>query len=288
MVEYSQKTATGKIQFTGKTTNSNICLQGEDLKKGDLVVESGTLLKPQHVAMLASVGCTHPLVYKKPKVGIISTGSELVHPQEVPGLSQIRNSNGPQLFAQAAGSGFPVTDYGIVPDNELLIRQIIEKSIAQNDVTILSGGVSVGDFDFVPQIIRDLGFEIHFSKINIKPGQHTTFATKGNKAIIGLPGNPVSSFIQFEVFAKPFLLRLMNYHQTETRLPMAMSHDYSRKKSDRDECLPVQLNSKNEVQLVAYHGSAHIHAYHQAFGFITVEAGKTELRKGETVDVRPL
>jgi molybdopterin molybdotransferase len=169
-----------------------------------------------------------------------------------------------------------------------LISQTIEKSIAQNDVTILSGGVSVGDFDFVPQIIRNLGFEIHFSKINIKPGQHTTFATKGNKTIIGLPGNPVSSFIQFEVFAKPFLQRLMNYNQREIRLPMAMSHDYSRKKSDREECLPVQITSKNEVQLVAYHGSAHIQAYHQAFGFITVEAGKTELRKGETVDVRPL
>lgn len=288
MVEYSQETASGKIIFTGKTTNSNICQQGEDLKKGDLVVALGTMLKPQHVAMLASVGCIHPMVYKKPLVGIISTGSELIHPQEVPSLSKIRNSNGPQLFAQATGSGFQAIDYGIVPDNENLIRQTIEKSIAQNDVIILSGGVSVGDFDFVPQIIRNLGFEIHFSKINIKPGQHTTFATQGNKTIIGLPGNPVSSFIQFEVFAKPFLQRLMNYHQPEIRLPMAMSHDFSRKKSDRDECLPVQITSKNEVQLVAYHGSAHIHAYDQAFGFITVAAGKTELKKGEMVNVRPL
>ena len=146
----------------------------------------------------------------------------------------------------------------------------------------------MGDFDFVTQIIRELGFEIHFSKISIKPGQHTTFASKENKYIIGLPGNPVSSFIQFEVFVRPFLLKLMNYKQTEIRLPMAMNHSFDRNKSDRNECLPVQIINENEVKLVDYHGSAHIHAYHQAYGFITVPAGKTGLLKGEIVDVRPL
>lgn len=288
MVEYSEDIFAGKIRFSGTKTNSNICLKGEDLKEGDLVLSSGTQLKPQHIAMLASVGCVSPLVYKNPLVGIISTGSELVNPEETPGLSQIRNSNGPQLFSQAKTSGFPVNYYGIVPDDEQLTKQIIQKSVNESNVTILSGGVSVGDFDFVPKIIQELGFEIHFSKINIKPGQHTTFASKGNKYIIGLPGNPVSSFIQFEVFAKPFLRKLMNYKQTEIRLPMAMSQDFSRKKTDREECLPVQLNDQNEVQMVAYHGSAHIHAYQQAFGYITIPAGKTTLKKGEIVDVRPL
>jgi molybdopterin molybdotransferase len=288
MVEYSEEISPEKIRFNGTKTNSNICLKGEDLKKGDLVLSSGTLLKSQHIAMLASVGCVTPLVYKNPVVGIISTGSELVNPEEIPGLSQIRNSNGPQLLAQAKTSGFPVNYYGIVPDDEQLTKQIIQKSVNESNVTILSGGVSVGDFDFVPKIIQELGFEIHFSKISIKPGQHTTFASKGNKYIIGLPGNPVSSFIQFEVFAKPFLRKLMNYQQPEYRLPMHMSHDFNRKKTDREECLPVQINDKNEVQMVAYHGSAHIHAYHQAFGYISIPAGKTEIKKGEIVDVRPL
>jgi molybdopterin molybdotransferase len=288
MVEYAKDNGCGKVRFTGETTNSNICLQGEDLKKGDLVVPNGIVLKPQHIAMLASVGCVLPIVYKCPDIGIISTGSELVNPEEKPNQSQIRNSNGPQLYAQATMAGFKASDYGIVADNEQLIRKKIEQSIFENDVTILSGGVSVGDFDFVPQIIRELGFEIHFSKISIKPGQHTTFASKENKYIIGLPGNPVSSFIQFEVFVIPFLMQLMNYQQTEVRLPMAMSHSFIRKNSDRDECLPVQITDKNKVNLVDYHGSAHIHAYNQAFGFITVPAGQTELIKGEIVDVRPL
>lgn len=288
MVEYAEETAPGKIRFSGTKTNSNICMKGEDLKKGDLVISAGTMLNPQHIAMLASVGCTNPSVYRKPQVGIISTGSELVNPEAVPQSSQIRNSNGPQLFAQATKYGFPVNYYGIVPDDEHLTTEIIEKSVAENDVTILSGGVSVGDFDFVPQIIRELGFEIQFSKINIKPGQHTTFASKENKYIIGLPGNPVSSFIQFEVFALPFLRKQMNFEQAEIRLPFPMSHDYFRKKADREECLPVQVNNQNEVRMVEYHGSAHIHAYHQAFGYISVSAGTTEILKGELVHVRPL
>lgn len=288
MVEYSKEMGPGKVRFTGEKTNTNICLQGEDLKAGDLVLYSGCFLKPQHIAMLASVGCTNPLVRKRPVLGIISTGSELVRPEDKPKGSQIRNSNGAQLFAQTTQFGFPVNNYGIIPDDKQLTLQIILKSLEQNDVTILSGGVSVGDFDFVPQIISELGFEIHFSKISIKPGQHTTFATKGNKYIIGLPGNPVSSFIQFEVFVLPFLLKLMNYSQKEMRLLLPMSCNFSRRKSDREECLPVQLTETNEVRMINYHGSAHIHAYHQAFGFINIPAGKTEIKKGEIVHVRPL
>jgi len=288
MVEYAEETVPGKVRFTGSKTNSNICLKGEDLKEGDMVLNAGTHIKPQHIAILASVGCTHPLVFKQPVVGLISTGSELVHPGEKPQLSQIRNSNGPQLYAQTTQHGFPVNYYGIVADDEQLTTQIIQRAVNENDVTILSGGVSVGDFDFVPQIIQELGFEIHFSKINIKPGQHTTFASKGNQYVIGLPGNPVSSFIQFEVFVLPFLLKLMNYTQAEVRLPIPMSHDFNRKRSDREECLPVQLTDGNEVLMVNYHGSAHIHAYHQAFGFINIPAGKTEIKKGELVHVRPL
>jgi molybdopterin molybdotransferase len=288
MVEYSQETTPGKVRFTGESTNSNFCLKGEDLKKGDQVLNSGIRLKPQHIAMLAAVGCIKPLVYQQPSVGIISTGSELIDPHLKPNDSQIRNSNGPQLFAQAINHCFPAKIYGIVPDDKVLTTEAIQKSIHENEVTILSGGVSVGDFDFVPGVIRELGFVIHFNKISIKPGQHTTFASKGNKYIIGLPGNPVSSFIQFEVFVLPFLLKLMNYTLNEVRLPLPMSLDFRRRKSDRDECLPVLINSQNEVQMVDYHGSAHIHAYHQASGFITIPAGKTEIKKGELVYVRPL
>lgn len=288
MKEYSEETTPGKIRFTGNQTNANICLRGSDLKKGDLVFQSGALLKPQHVAMLAAVGCTQPLVFKRPLLGIISTGSELVDAREIPKSSQIRNSNGPQLQAQARKYDFQAKSYGIVPDDRKLMSDLIRISVEENDVTILSGGVSVGDFDFVPAIIRELGFEIHFSKINIKPGQHTTFASKGRKYIIGLPGNPVSSFIQFEVFVLPFLRKLMNFESRDITLTLGMGQDFIRKKSDREECLPVFINEQNQVMMIEYHGSAHIHAYNLASGFIVVSVGKTEIKKGELVYVRPL
>ncbi|NQU86310.1 MAG: molybdopterin molybdotransferase MoeA [Mariniphaga sp.] len=293
MIEQSEETATGKIQFTGSKTPSNICSVGEDLKKGSLVLTKGTQIKPQHIAMLAAVGCVHPEVYKQPGVGIISTGSELIEPQEKLSRSKIRNSNGHQIIAQMNSIGLNAKYYGIVKDdaNETLNQILL--STKENDLTLISGGVSVGDFDFVPWAIQKAGFKILFKRLSIKPGQHTTFAVKEvNKKekiyIIGLPGNPVSSFIQFKLFVKPFLYKLQNSELKQTIIPVQIAHDFKRKKTNRTEYLPVILNSENKVELVKYNGSAHIHAYLNAFGFITVNIGISEIKKGELVYVRPL
>lgn len=287
MVEHSE-VLDGKVRFTGTKTNSNICLLGEDVKTGDLVLKSGTLLKAQHIAMLASVGCVLPEVYRQPKVGIISTGSELVEPEFVPEASQIRNSNGHQMLIQAQQCQCLVNYYGTVPDDQQATTEIIQQAVEENDVTLISGGVSVGDFDFVPQIMEQLGFNILFDHINVKPGKHTTFAQRDNKYIVGLPGNPVSSFIQFEIFAKPFLYKLMNYAVPPVVMPLPLAADYNRKRADREEFIPVKLNITGEVETINYHGSAHIHAYHEALGFMAIPEGINSLQKGETVYVRPL
>ncbi|MGQ8338192.1 molybdopterin molybdotransferase MoeA [Sunxiuqinia sp. A32] len=288
MVEQSEKIAPNKIRFTGNKTNSNICLLGEDLLKGDLVLPAGTLLKAQHIAMLAAVGCTQPELYMQPKVGIISTGSELVEPDTLPQTSQIRNSNGHQMVVQTENCNCQAAYYGIVKDDEQSTYETIKKSIKANDVTLISGGVSVGDFDYVPLVIKNLDFEILFNKLTVKPGKHTTFAVKENKYIIGLPGNPVSSFIQFEIFVKPFLYKLMGFDWKSPSLPLPLAQNFQRRKSDREEFVPVSINDQNEVVLISYHGSAHIHAYNQSFGFMNIPQGINQIKKGETVYVRPL
>ncbi len=288
MVEQSEIGNQEKVRFTGTKTNSNICLIGEDLKTGDLVLKLGTYLRAQHIAMLAAVGCTQPEVYCQPKVGIISTGSELVEPDKKPQASQIRNSNGHQIRVQAQQHNCLPNYYGIVPDDEKSTREAIHQSTTINDVTIISGGVSVGDFDYVPLVIKQLDFDILFNKLTVKPGKHTTFAVKDNKYIIGLPGNPVSSFIQFEIFVKPFLHKLMNYEETKVYLPLTLASHFKRKKADREEFIPVILNDKNEVERIRYNGSAHIHAYHEAFGVMNIPLGIDQIKKGETVYVRPL
>ncbi|HKJ43194.1 MAG TPA: gephyrin-like molybdotransferase Glp [Sunxiuqinia sp.] len=288
MVEHSEEVALNKVRFTGTKTNSNICTIGEDVKTGDLVLDGGTLIRPQHIAMFAAVGCTNPKVYRKPKVGILSTGSELVEPDTQPQTSQIRNSNGHQMTAQAEQCKCLVNYYGVVKDDKQATFQAIKKATDENDVTLISGGVSVGDFDFVPDVIEQLGFDILFSKLTVKPGKHTTFALKDNKYIIGLPGNPVSSYIQFEIFVKPFLYRLMNYSLPAPSLPLPLASDFKRRKTDREEFVPVALNANNEVERIEYHGSAHIHAYHQAFGYMNIPIGIGKITKGEIVYVRPL
>lgn len=288
MVEHSEVNDLHQARFTGSNTKSNICHLGEDLKKGDLVLKAGTKPKAQHIAMLASVGCTTPLVFHKPQVGIISTGSELVEPHIVPQASQIRNSNGHQMTIQAKACHCEVNYYGTVADDEKTISETIKRSVNENNVTLISGGVSVGDFDHVPKIIGQLGFEILFDCIAVKPGKHTTFAVKDNKYIIGLPGNPVSSFIQFELFAKPFLLKMMNCSVPDVQLPLPLADNFQRRKTDRTEFIPVKINENNEVEMVHYHGSAHIHAYHDAFGFVAIPEGIRAILKGETVYVRPL
>ncbi len=288
MIEQSETDNLGRVRFTGTKTNSNICLLGEDVKTGDRVLKTGTMLKAQHIAMLASVGCTQPEVYHKPKVGIISTGSELIEPEAFPQASQIRNSNGHQIRVQAAQCSCNVNYYGTVMDDQESTRKIISQSVDENDVTLISGGVSVGDFDYVQQIIEQLGFAIQFNQIIVKPGKHTTFASNNNKYIIGLPGNPVSSFIQFDIFAKPFLYRLMNYTTPDLKLPLPLAADYQRKKADREEFIPVKINDQNEVETIRYHGSAHIHAYHEASGYMSIPEGISTIKKGDTVYVRPL
>jgi molybdopterin molybdotransferase len=199
MVEFTEQIEENKIRFTGQKTAANICYLAEDVKSGQLILNKGTLLRPQEIAVLATFGFAEPLVYKRPVVGMISTGDELVEPDVKPGLSQIRNSNASQTIAQTIAAGATHHYFGIAKDTEASTREKIEKALAHSDIVILTGGVSMGEFDYVPQVLHDLGVTILFKSIAVQPGRPTVFGVKGDKYIFGLPGNPVSSFVQFEL-----------------------------------------------------------------------------------------
>ncbi len=288
MVEQTEEIRPGLIRFSGNKTAPNIAYKAEDVKKGDLVWKKGMQILPQHVAIFASVGCIKPLVAKQPRVGILSTGDELVEPSEYPEEGKIRNSNGFQLIAQVRAAHCIPNYMGIVPDTEEATHEAIKKALAENDMVILTGGVSMGDFDFVPRIMRQNQVEIIFQKVAVKPGRPTVFGRTKDTCIFGLPGNPVSSFINFEVFAKPLLYKMMglDYQPLDLRLPMGI--DFSRKKADRVEWLPVSLNKEGEVVPVEYHGSAHIHAICLAKALMSIPKGLYEIKKGALVNVRPI
>ncbi len=289
-VEDTKQVSENQIIYIEKNIKENICYLGEDVKKGDLVLEKNCILKPQHIAVLAMVGCHKPLVYKQISVGIISTGSELVEPEHVPTQSQIRNSNGWQLIAQVADLHAIPNYYGIAVDNEEETARILQMAVNQNNIVLLTGGVSMGDFDFVPKIMQQLGFQIHFDSIAVQPGKPTTFATnaENTKTIFGLPGNPVSAFTQFEMLVKPFIYKQMNYSYNAPSIKLPMESVFTRNRAERLAFIPVKITSNGTVQITEYHGSAHISSLISADGFISVEIGKTQINKGELVNVRLL
>lgn len=286
MVEDVEVTGTDTIRFVASRTSSNYCITAEDITKGEKVLDKGTLIRAQEIAILASVGCANPEVYKQPKVGIISTGDELVEPSETPDMSQIRNSNAYQLVAQARRADCQATYFGIAHDTEESTLQIIQKAAAESDIVILTGGISAGDFDFVPAVIQHAGFDIKFRSMAVQPGKPVIFATRGNQYLVALPGNPVSSFVQFELLVK-HLIKLITGNQVPViKLNVPMGVDYKRKKSDRKAFFPVYLSSEGTAMPVEYHGSAHIHSYIYAHGIATIEIGENEISKGFLVDVR--
>jgi len=286
MVEFTENPTKNTVRFTGKETAGNICIKAEDIKAGQTVLRKGTPIKPQHLATLAAVGCANPRVAIRPKVGIIATGSELVEPSQRPSVSQVRDSNSFQLAAQAESVGAVAKNYGIIRDTRQAIDGAVKAAVAENDVVLISGGVSVGEFDFVPDILRQNGIELLFEKIAIKPGKPTVFGVSENVFCFGMPGHPVSGFVMFELLVKPFLYKLMGYdfRPFETKVPLGTS--VSRKKLGRPSWIPVVVTDKGTAQPVEYHGSAHFNALCAADGLVCIPVGTADLEEGTMVSVR--
>jgi len=288
MIEHTELAGPGRIRFTGTRTLDNICLRGEDVRAGDFVLRAGQLIKAQHIAVLATVGWTEPLVSVRPRVGVIATGSEIVDPASKPAAGQIRNSNAAQLSAQIAAAGLPAVNHGIAADSKHELGDAIDKASAGCDVVILSGGVSVGDYDFVREVLRDKGVKLIFEKVAVKPGRPTVFGSGDGTWYFGLPGNPVSTFVLFELLVKPFLFKMMGHDLKTPICHRTLSKTIRRTKADRDAWLPVAFTHSGRVIRVEYHGSAHINALCRADGLLCMPAGIKQLEEGTTVAVRQI
>jgi molybdopterin molybdotransferase len=286
MVEDSVITEQGKVKCIKPFTKENIAYKGEDILKGNIVLKKGKLIRPQEIAVMASVGRTSVAVSRKPVVAVISSGDELVEPDFKPGVSQIRNSNAYQLLAQLLRAGALGKYYGIAKDSKEETFKLLTQAISECDLVLITGGVSMGDFDFIPAVIEMAGVKIVFSRINIQPGKPTIFGIHSNALVFGLPGNPVSSFTQFESLIRPLINRMMGYNPDPLTLKLPMKVSFSRKIADRQAFIPVKLTTDGMVLPVEYHGSAHISALSDADGLITLPSGRNSIEKGEIVSVR--
>ncbi len=288
MVEDTETLPSGKIRFNASSTKENIAFQGEDIKKGDLVLEAGNLITPSYIGVMATTGSVSVTVSKKPHAAIISSGDELVEPHEKPGRSQIRNCNASQLLAQAERAGAEGKYYGIARDDEKETFDIVTKAITENDLVIISGGVSMGDFDFIPSVLEKAGVRILFSRVAVQPGKPTVFGKHPKALVFGLPGNPVSSFMQFEILVRPLINKMMGYSWQPLIKTLPLKDDFYRKSADRMGLVPVIITDEELVEPVEYHGSAHISSIPGAFGIIAVPPGQYKLDKGLMVSVRQI
>jgi len=290
MVEDTEDAGKNKTRFKGKTTKVNICPKGEDVRKGQTILRAGCKLSAQHIAVLASQGHVKTLVSALPRAGIIATGDELVAPAHVPQPFQIRNSNGPQLAAQLNNIGITATNYGIAADSEEALDKIIKKAIAENDVVISSGGVSVGDYDLVCQILEKNNVRLMFEKVDIKPGRPMVFGISNaapHHFFFGLPGNPISTYIMFELLIKPFLYKMMG-HDFRAPVSRMQLNKTIKSKSERNSWIPVVSQENGSVTPVEYHGPAHISSLCDADGLVCIPAGTTKIVEGSIVKVRLL
>lgn len=289
----AEQTGNGKIKLNAnnkdtKDTKANICYKGEDAREGDLVLKAGTIIKPQHIAVMSMAGAFRPKVSMQPKVGLISAGIEIVEPFTKPQGHQIRNSNSYQLFAQIEAMGCRPRYFGISRDDKNEINQMFSLAIRESDVLIVSGGLSMGDFDYVPMIIENNDIKILFNQVAIKPGRPTKFGVSPNCFVFALPGNPISTFLLFEVLIKPFLYGMMGNTTEAALIPMILGETLVNNKKNKRRYIPVRVSLDGKVFEVPYNGSAHIEVMSSADGFIAIPPNVSELKEGSTVMLIPI
>lgn len=285
-VEYTELDG-DRMRITKPEPNINVIYAGENRKTGESLLSVPRKLSPQDIAVLASHGVVDVTVAEPVRVGIISTGSELLSPGVAPAPGKIYDSNAYQLAAYCVELGLPYINYGSVGDDPVALRRAYEGALAENDMVISSGGVSMGEFDYVPSVLRELGAEVLFHTIAYKPGKSTLFARLGDKCVFGLAGNPAASVVLFRVLIEPTLYRMMGLEHQGCMLRGSLSEDLRRSGARRREYRPAVYES-GRIRTIPYGGSSHMDAFAEANCVIELDVGVTELKAGEEVYVRQL
>lgn len=268
----------------GLTPGKNVLPRGAEMAAGEVVVHAGTRITPALLGLIAGIGCKYARlypIYPRPCVGVLATGNELVGAGQVPVAGQIRNTNGPMLQAQAARIGAIPYDFGIGPDDEAALKQSVHFALESCDVLLLAGGVSVGDYDFVPNVLQSLGVEIHFHKVRMKPGKPLLFGTLGSKLVFGLPGNPGSAFVGFELFVAPALRAMLGHADPGPRTRELSLTNALKANHDRPTYHPA-ITVDDHVTALPWIGSADLRSLVRVNAFLVLPSGPIEYAAGAT------
>ncbi len=260
--------------------------RGEEVLAGDVVLSAGEVIGPAAIGLLAATGHATVAVHRRPRVAIISTGSELVEVAEKPGPGMIRNSNSYSIAAQVLAAGGVPARFPIVPDDMEATREAFTRAADECDFIVTSGGVSVGDFDYVKPVLEELG-EMTFCKVKMRPGNPQTMGAIRGVPFFGLPGNPTSTYVGFEIFVRPSL-RIMQGHSAIDRpvTKARLSHDV-KKKQDRRYYLRGRVERAGdgyEASLPHSQSSALLTAAHRGNCFVVLPEGDGVFPAGTLVD----
>lgn len=275
-----------KVKF-----GAHIRKAGEDMDRGQICVTKGKVLTSADIGLTATVGCTSVSVYEQPVVGIVATGDELIEPHKPLEPGKIRNSNTYTLMSQVRECGCRGRDFGIAGDSSDKIKNALSPALKACDMVITSGGVSVGDYDEVQNVFRDLGVDLVFWKTKMKPGKPLLFGLYQGKPVFGVPGNPVSSMIVFEEIIKPALLKMMGRRELFLPRVDVILKDDLWAGGDRLTFIRVIIKSEQE-QFTAYssgsQSSGVLSSMASANGLVAIPVGQKILEKGQTVKAQVL
>lgn len=272
------------------TAGDHIRLAGEDVKAGETVLHAGEVVNPASVGLMAALGAARVSVYRRPRVAIVSTGDELVGISEKPGPGKIRNSNSYSLAAQVLAAGGIPCMLGIARDNAADTRALLSRA-GEFDLMITTGGVSMGDFDVVKDVLAEIG-ELDFWKVAMRPGAPQTYGTVAGTPFFGLPGNPTSTMVGFELFVRPAIRTMRGFATLDRpRVPAVLAEDV-RKKSDRRYFLRGVLERVDvsdqgiaySVRLSGRQSSAMLTAMHHADCLISLPENESAFAAGSVVE----
>ncbi|MGV6828421.1 MAG: molybdopterin molybdotransferase MoeA [Flavobacteriales bacterium] len=264
--------------------NDNIRPLGEQVKKGDLALKKGIKLTPAAIGFLTTLGITEIEVFSKPNIAIVTTGSELIEAGQPLPYGKIYESNSAMLQTALQSIGHQNTSLTKVKDNYQATLEILEKAISENDIILISGGISVGDYDFVGKALIELGVQQLFYKVKQKPGKPLFFGKIKEKLIFALPGNPASALSSFYYYVQLSIeYRSGNQNFKHTRLKARLQLDYI-KKGTRAQFLKA-IYYQGEVQILEGQSSAMLHTFALANAFVYIPADVNQVKRGAFVEV---
>jgi molybdopterin molybdotransferase len=279
----------GQVQILeGVTRGKFIVERGSEVTRGERVLATGEVVGANNIATLAAFGYSRVKVARRPRVAIMSTGTEIVDVDQRPADDQIRNSNSIVLRSLAHRCGASVEVFPVVGDDLGELKRRIGKAASGTDLLVITGGVSVGKYDLTKLALAELGANMFFEHVKLKPGKPTVFATLGNTVVFGLPGNPVSAAVTFYIFVREALLRMQGARHPALRSSAAITAASIKAARERDTYLPartsVGMDGIATVTSLAWKGSSDLVSFSKANSLISLEAGE-ERSAGELTRV---